>query len=236
MIDLDTRLESAANAMHRAVGNVTATRFAAEHRRYQGHETRRPQRRVGLVAACVVTLLGVAGLVLLERRPAVEPADQAASVSSTPISVATVPTMRPLELGDAPEGLKLVGQGVRPAAEDDLYSAVFVKRGAHGDVVDRAEALGALPPPQQARRSGSRARGRFAHNEPPRREALRHAGRRHALRCSGRPRRTSAEWRHRYSRRSYRPPRRPVPGRGCPRRSSSSLPEGGFALVVPGCS
>ena len=137
MIDLDTRLESAANAMHRAVGNVTATRFAAEHRRYQGHETRRPQRRVGLVAACVVTLLGVAGLVLLERRPAVEPADQAASVSSTPISVATVPTMRPLELGDAPEGLKLVGQGVRPAAEDDLYSAVFVKRGAHGDVVDR---------------------------------------------------------------------------------------------------
>jgi hypothetical protein len=138
MTDLDNRLESAANAMHRAVGDVPATGFSAEHSRYQGREGRRPERRIGLVAAGVVAALGVAGLVLLERRPDVEPADQPAAASSTsPISVAAVPTMRPLELADAPNGLKLVGQGIRPAAGQDLQAAVFVKRDTQGNAVDR---------------------------------------------------------------------------------------------------
>ncbi len=137
MTDLDTRLESAANAMHRAVGDLPATRLSAEHSPSQGHEGRRPERRVGLVAAGVVALVGVAGLVLLERRPDAEPADRPAAASTTPVSVAAVPTMRPLELTDAPEGLKLVGQGVRPAAGQDLQAAVFVMRDIDGNVVDR---------------------------------------------------------------------------------------------------
>lgn len=137
MTDLDTRLESAANAMHRAVGDLPANRLSAEHSRSQGHEGRRPERRFGLVAAGVVALVGVAGLLLLERRPDAEPADRPAAASTTPVSVAAVPTMRPLELTDAPQGLKLVGQGVRSAAGQDLQAAVFVMRDIDGNVVDR---------------------------------------------------------------------------------------------------
>lgn len=57
--------------------------------------------------------------------------------SSTDDTVAVMPTSQPLELPSAPAGLQLVGQGVRTVGGEDVRAAVFVKRDAQDNIVER---------------------------------------------------------------------------------------------------
>ncbi len=137
MTDLDHRLESAAGAMHRAISHVPVDPAFARPSRGQRRATRDPQRRFGLVAAATIAVAGVAGLVLIERRPDPGPSNPVAAASTTATSAVAAPPITPLELADAPAGLALVGQGIRPAGGEELRAAVFVKRDAQGNVTNR---------------------------------------------------------------------------------------------------
>jgi len=137
MTELDHRLESAGTALHRAVSHVPNDPTTARRNRIPGSADRGAPRRAALVAAAALVLLGAGGLVLIERRPDQGPTNPPAA-ASTPVPTAVpAPTIKPLELADAPKGLKLVAQAIRPAGGGKLRAAVFVKRDAQGTVTER---------------------------------------------------------------------------------------------------
>ena len=145
MTDLDHRLESAAGAMHRAISHVPADPASARPSRDQWHAERGPQRRLGLIAAATIAVTGVAGLVLIERRPDPGASNPPAAASTTATTTVAARTITPLELADAPAGLTLVAQGIRPTGGEELRAGVFVKRDAQGNVINRVIArLGTL--------------------------------------------------------------------------------------------
>ena len=88
-----------------------------------------------LVGAAAVALL-VVGIVWIQARPTDSPSVIPSDVTSTSLAGPGVASL-PLELTQTPPGYAMVGQVVRPRAEVNLRSAVFVKRDPQGEVIDK---------------------------------------------------------------------------------------------------
>lgn len=88
-----------------------------------------------LVGAAAVALL-VVGIAWIQARPTDSPSVIPSDVTSTSLAGPGVASL-PLELTQTPPGYAMVGQVVRPRAEVNLRSAVFVKRDPQGEVIDK---------------------------------------------------------------------------------------------------
>lgn len=95
------------------------------------------QRRAASFAVAVMVLVALVGGGILLRSRTVAPADSTPTSALPPTTLAAVPASRPLDLSTAPDGLQLVGQGVRPAGGEDVRAAVFVKRDAQNNITER---------------------------------------------------------------------------------------------------
>jgi hypothetical protein len=143
MNTLDDLLDAAAVDLQRAVARVPVPSSLATDelrvRHRQPGKGRVPSygsRRL-LVAGAAVAVLVVGGLLMIERRPANQPADSPELSTPTVTPTTTTPVFDaarpPLELTSTPAGYALVGQSVRPAGGgQNLRSAIFVHRDTQG--------------------------------------------------------------------------------------------------------